>query len=54
MHRKLPDIGADGDGMECRAGDVISFSPGEPHGMHAVGDDALLLLVTITPRKGAR
>lgn len=47
-------IGA-GDGeIECASGDVISFTPEEPHGMRALGDDTLLLLAIITPRPGAR
>ncbi len=47
-------IGTPENEVECDTGDVISFTPEEPHGMRAVGDDTLLLLVTITPRPGAR
>lgn len=47
-------IGTPENELECATGDVISFTPEEPHGMRAVGDDALLLRVTITPRPGAR
>lgn len=47
-------IGAGESEVECQAGDVISFTPEEPHGMRALGDAALLLLATITPRPGER
>lgn len=47
-------IGAGENEVECATGDVVSFAPEDPHGMRAVGDEALLLLVTIAPRPGAR
>jgi quercetin dioxygenase-like cupin family protein len=47
-------IGVGGNEAECAPGDVVTFTPEEPHGMRAVGDDTLLLLATITPRPGAR
>lgn len=34
-------------------GDIVSFTPGEPHGMRAE-DGELVLLATITPRPGER
>lgn len=37
----------------CTAGDVISYAPGELHGMRADAHE-LLLLATITPRPGER
>lgn len=44
--------GAD-DERECAAGDVVSYAPGELHGMRATTDE-LLLLATIAPRPGER
>ena len=41
------------DERACAAGDVVLYEPNELHGMRA-GDEALLLLATITPRPGSR
>ena len=45
----------DGQPVEigCRAGDLVTFAPGELHGMRAESTE-LLLLATITPRPGSR
>ena len=44
--------GRDGERL-CRAGDVVAYEPGEPHGMRAT-DSELHLLAAITPRPGGR
>ena len=43
--------GADSE-MDCAAGELVTYEPGEQHGMRAV-DQELLLLATITPRPGS-
>ena len=42
--------GRDGERL-CKAGDVVTYDPGEPHGMRAT-DSELHLLAAITPRPG--
>jgi quercetin dioxygenase-like cupin family protein len=37
----------------CAAGELVTYPPGERHGMRAI-DEELLLLATITPRPGTR
>ena len=44
--------GGEGE-MPVSMGDVVAFSPNEPHGMRAVHNE-LVLLATITPRPGTR
>jgi len=42
------------DGVRpCRAGEVVTYEPGETHGMRA-GEQPLHLLAAITPRPGTR
>jgi quercetin dioxygenase-like cupin family protein len=38
--------------MPCSAGDVVTYEPGELHGMRSTGQE-MLLLATITPRPAA-
>lgn len=40
--------GGDSD-MDCARGDLVTYEPGEQHGMRSI-DQELLLLATITPR----
>lgn len=44
--------GSDGE-RPCAAGDLVSYAPGEMHGMRATTTE-LQLLAIITPRPGAR
>ena len=44
--------GGDGE-RPCATGDVVTYEPGELHGMRAT-DGELLLLATIAPRPGER
>jgi quercetin dioxygenase-like cupin family protein len=45
--------GANGVEQSCVAGDVVTYEPGEEHGMKATAEE-LLLLATISPRPASR
>lgn len=49
VHRGRVTIEASGRSVECGAGAVVTFDPGERHSVHALEDSALLLLLAPWP-----
>jgi quercetin dioxygenase-like cupin family protein len=45
--------GREGD-RQVRAGDLVTYEPGEPHGMRNDGQESLVIAAIIAPRPGDR